>query len=238
MLTRRQVLVSAALIGLPVAATLPFPAAARGSLTLGLLQSREPFMDPHDIAGSRDRAFSAYRSLIRRSLDEHGSLDWLAGGAFPLSGPGPFPATGLERVALSEGCPEMRSLSSLVKAHRLRLTLGAWWRDAGIGIVPRLLLFDSGGRWRVVPQPNDQAHASVLLQMPALPGNPSRLAGLAEQCRRQRRYGAWIEMLRGPVAPPGTPLATFGGSTIIGPDGRVTARASVSAESCLIAEVP
>lgn len=237
MITRRELLGSTALLALPAATALAFPAAPGGSLKLGLLQSREPFVDPYDIAGSRGRALDAYRLMIQRSLDEHGSLDWLAGGAFPLSGPGPFPETVLEHVALSEDCPEMRLLSSLAKAHRLRLTLGAWWRDAGIGIVPRLLLFDSGGRWRVLAQPDGRAHSSVLVHMPASPGNPSLIEGVADQCRRQFRFGMWVEMLRGPLAPPGTPPAMLGGSAIIGPDGGLLARASVSAESCLVAQL-
>ena len=194
-------------------------------------------MDPHDIAGSRDRAFSAYHSLIRRSLDEHGSLDWLAGGAFPLSGPGPFPAPLLEQVALAEHCAEIQSLASLAKVHRLRLTLGAWWRATGIGVVPRLLLFDSGGQWQTLPPSEKSPFESVQLHMPASPGNSSSLAGLAARCRRQRRYGAWIEMMRGPAAPPGACPAMSGGSAIVGPDGGLIARASVSEESCLVAEV-
>jgi len=236
-LTRRQLLGSVAALGMPVAAAMPFPVAPRGGQKLGLLQSREPFMDPHDIAGSRDRALSAYRLLIQCSLDEHGSVDWLAGGAFPLSGPGPFPAPLLEQVALAEDCAELQSLASLAMAHQLRLTLGAWWRETGIGVVPRLLSFNSGGQWQALLPPEKWPSESVQLQLPASPGNPSLLAGLAARCRRQHRYGALIEMMPGPAAPPGARPAMSGGSAIIGPDGGLIARASMSAECCLVAEV-
>ena len=222
---------------MPVATTLACPAAPRGRLKLGLLQSREPFMDPHDIAGSRERALNAYRSLIRRSLDEHGSLDWLAGGAFALSGPGPFPPSLLEQLALGERCPEIQSLASVAQAHGLRLTLGAWWRDTGLGVLPRLLVFDSDGRWRALRPSPQWPPENVRLSMPASPISPASLQCLAATCRQQLRYGAWIETVRGPAHPPGAPLTMVNGSTIIGPDGRFIARASATAENCVVAEI-
>ena len=219
---------------MPVAAAVPLPDEPRSSLRLGLLQSRQPFMDPYDIAGSRDRAFSAYRVLIRRSLEEQGPLHWLAGGAFPLSGPGPFPEPVLEQLALTERSAEVKWLKSFAKTHRLRLTLGGWWQDTGTGIANRLLMFDSRGQCRALPPYEHWASESVQLHMPAQFAIPS-LSGFAANCGRLNRYGAWIETLQGPAAPPGAP-AMFGGSAIIGPDGGLLAQAGLQ-ESCLVAEV-
>lgn len=215
---------------------LPLPGTQSRERKFGLLQSREPFIDPHDVVGSRDRALVAFRMFVERSLDEYGPLDWLAGGAFPLSGPGPFRQPLLQQVALSKDCPEMRSLASLATTHRVRLTLGAWWHDAGTGVAPRLIVFD-GGPWRVLRKPDQRASAGALLQMPASPGNSSLLTDLADQCRQQYRFGVRVETLRGPSTPPGAPTMVVGGSAIISPDGRSIARASPTAETCLVAEL-
>ena len=237
MLTRRQLLVSAAVLGLPVAAAArTSPDLSRGRLSLGLLQSREPFIDPQDIAGSRARAFNAYRVLIQRSLDQQGALDWLAGGAFPLSGPGPFPEPVLKQLALTDSCTEVASLAALARNCRLRLTLGAWWQETGTGAVPRLLVFDGSGQYRTQPPPGNRACDGMQLHMPAWAGVQS-MAALAAQCRRQARYGVRIEMLRGPAAPPGARPAMSGGSAIIGPHGKLIAHAGPQAETCVTAEV-
>lgn len=236
MLTRRQLLVSSTVLGMPMATALALPDVSRKGLRLGLLQSREPFMDPQDIAGSRERAFSSYGVLIRRSFDEHPSLDWLAGAAFPLSGPGPFTRPALEQIALTESCAELKSLALLAKARRLKLTLGAWWKASDTSVVPRLLTFDSSGRWRVLPRTENRAFENLQLHLPAGCGSPS-LAGFAEQCRQLNRYGARIEMLRGPTAPPGVRSATGTGSAVISPEGQLLAQADQSDECCLEAEV-
>ena len=236
MLTRRQLLLSAAVISMPVAAAMSLPGERRGVLRLGLLQSRQPFMDPHDIAGSRERAFRAYRVLMRRSIEEHGRLDWLAGGAFPLSGPGPFPQPFLERLALTEHSAEVQWLKDFARTHRLRFTLGGWWRETGNGIAYRLLMFDDRGQHQALPPSQESVPEAVQLHMPAHCGIPS-LSGFAAECRRRQRYGAWIEMLQGPVSPPGARPAMFRGSAVVSPDGALLAHADIQAESCLVAEV-
>jgi hypothetical protein len=237
LITRRQLLGSTAVLALPAATALAFPAAPDSRLRLGLLQSREPFMDANDIAGSRARALEAYRLLIQRSLDKHGPIDWLAGGAFPLSGPGPFEARLLAGIALSAEFAEVRSLAALARENRLRLTLGAWWREPGIGVVPRLLFFERDGHWRVVLPNQQRPSARVHLRAPETPGTPPTLATFAEQCRRRQCHGAWTETLRGPAFPAGAPLPIRNGSAIIAPDGRAVARAGLTAESCLVATV-
>lgn len=234
MLTRRQLLISAAVLGTPVAA-LALPDKP-GVLRLGILQSRQPFVDANDIAGSRERAFAAYRVLVRRSLDEHGRLDWLAGGAFPLSGPGPFPRALLERLALTEHSAEVQWLKSLAKTHRLRFTLGGWWRDAEGAVEERLLTVDRHGEWRVSATAERGAPEQLQLHMPARHGMPS-LSGFATECGRQRRYGAWIEMLQGPALPPGVRPPLLRGSAVVGPDGGLLAHAGMQTETCLVAEV-
>jgi len=233
-LTRRQLLISAAVLGTPVAA-LALPDKP-GVLRLGILQSRQPFVDSNDIEGSRERAFAAYRVLVRRSLAEHGRLDWLAGGAFPLSGPGPFPQALLERLALTEHSAEVQWLKSLAQTHRLRLTLGGWWRDTTGGIEKRLLSFDSRGQCRALPTCGREVLERLQLHMPAQHGMPS-LSGFAAECARQRRYGAWIEMLQGPELPPGVRPPLLRGSAVVAPDGGLLAHAGLQAESCLVAEV-
>lgn len=237
MLTRRQLLVSAAAIGMPVAAAaVPFPDAPRDSLRLGLLQSWQPFMDPHDIAGSRERAFTAFRVLIRDSIAEQGSLDWLAGGAFPLSGPGPFPEPVLAQLALTPHSPETKWLKSFSKAHQVMLTLGGWWREAGTRIAYRQLMFNSFGQCQALQPSEHWAGERVQLRMPARCGTPS-LSDFAAECGRLGQYGAWIETLSGPVAPPGAPPAMLRGSAVVAPDGGLIVHAGTQAESCLVANL-
>ena len=236
MLTRRQLLLSAAAISMPAAAAIALPGAPRSSVSLGLLQSRRPFMDPNDVTGSRERAFAAYRVLVRRSLAEQGRLDWLAGGAFPLSGPGPFPQPVLEQLALTPHSAEVKWLKSFAKAHQVSLTLGGWWRDTGTGIAHRQLMFDSAGQCRALPPSEYWAAEGVQLLTPVHPGMPS-LSDFAAECSRLHRYGAWIEMLQGPVAPPGALPAMFSGSAVVGPDGGLIAHAGIQEESCLVAKL-
>lgn len=238
MLTRRQLLLSAAAIGIPVAASIPLPLAGepRNGLRFGLLQSRQPFMDPHDIAGSRERAFTAYRVLIRRSLEEHGPLDWIAGNAAPLSGPGPFSQPVLEKLALSEASTEVKWLKGFTEAHRMRLTLGGWWQGAGGGIAYRLLDFDNRGKCRALVPSERWVSEGVQLQMPAHCGTPS-LSGFAAECGRLHHYGAWVEPLQGPAAPPGVPSVLLPASAVVGPDGQLIAHAGRQTESCLVVEV-
>ena len=221
---------------MPVAAAIPLPVEPRSGLRLGLLQSRQPFVDAHDIAGSRDRSFSAYRVLVRRSLEEHGRLDWLAGGAFPLSGPGPFPEPILQQLALTQRSPEVKWLKSFSSRHQLKLTLGGWWRETGTGIVYRQLMFDSRGQCRALQPSRRWGSESLQLHMPAQRGIGS-LSGFAAECGRLRHYGAWIEVQRGPAVPPGARPAMCQGSAVVGPDGGLIACADTQAETCLVAEL-
>jgi hypothetical protein len=223
---------------MPVAAAaVAFPDEPRRSVRLGLLQSRQPFIDPHDIAGSRDRAFTAYRVLTQQSIEEHGPLDWLAGGAFPLSGPGPFPEPVLAQLALTQHSAEVAWLESFSKTHQVRLTLGGWWRGTGMGIAYRQLMFDSLGQCRALHPSKQWAAESVQLHMPAHCTTTPSLSGFAAECGRLHRYGAWIEMLSGPVAPPGAPPVRLRGSAIVAPDGGLIAHAGTQAESCLVANL-
>ena len=222
---------------MPLAAAVPMPDAPRGRLRLGLLQSRQPFIDPYDIPGSRERAFSAYRVLIRRSLEEQGPLHWLAGGAFPLSGPGPFPAGVLEQLALTERSAEVSWLRSFARRHRLRLTLGGWWQDTGTHVANRLLTVDSRGQCQV-SRPNEHG------------------AGKDCGCKCQRRTASsrYCQVLPPSVA--GSIAMAHGskrftdphclracarrsahGSAIVGPDGALLAHAGVQTEGCLVAEI-
>ncbi len=236
MLTRRQLLLSAAVLGTSAGIALPLAAQPNGSLRLGLLQSRRPFVDPYDIAGSRARAFHAYRTLVRRSLNGRSDLDWLAGGAFPLSGPGPFPLPVLEQLALSEHSTEFQWLSKLARAQRISITLGVWWRDSHNHIAHRLLEFDRNGAGQALLPEEYFGAKGIQLHMPEVTSTPS-LAALASQCGRLGLYGAWVEMPQGPVLPPGVPLAAVPGSAIIGPDGRLMAQADSQTEACLVAEL-
>ena len=237
MFTRRQLLVSAAAVGIPVvAAGIPLPAGHRG-LRLGLLQSQQPFIDLNDIAGSRERAFSAYSVLIRRSLEDKGPLDWLAGGAFPLSGAGPFPPSIMKQLALTEGSPEVQSFKSLAKTHRMKLTLGGWWRETGMGFAYRQLIFDGRGEFRALLPTQQSVSERVQLHLPTHRGSPSLRPGFARQCGHLHRYGAWIEMLQGPAAPPGAQPVMCGGTAIIDPNGELIARASAPTESCLVTDL-
>lgn len=237
MITRRQLLGSTALLALPAATALALPIEPGSRLRLGLLQSREPFVDPHDIAGSRVRALDAYRLMIQRSLGEHGSLDWLAGGAFPLSGPGPFGQRLLAGLALSAACAEVQSLAAVAKANRMRLTLGAWWRGPRNGVVPRLLCFEPDGRWQALLPASQRLFARVQPRTPVAPGTTSSLAKLAQHCRLRQCYGAWTETLCGPALPPGAPPPVRSGSALISPAGRPIARANIQEETCLVAVV-
>jgi hypothetical protein len=236
LVTRRQLLVSAAAISMPVAAAIPWPDEPRGRLRLGLLQSRQPFMDPHDIAGSRERAFSAYRVLIRRSLEQQRPLHWLAGGAFPLSGPGPFPGRVLEQLALTERSAEVTWLKSFTRRHRLRLTLGGWWQEPGANAAHRLLTFDGRGQCQVSPPSEHWVGESIQLHV-STPRGVSSLPRFARQCGRLHHHGAWIETLQGPVLPPGVRPPMPYGSALVGPDGRLIAHAGAQTECCLVAEV-
>ncbi len=226
MLTRRELLLSVGAMALPLSV------AAHGATRLGILQSRSPFMDEHDLRGARARAFAAYRVLLRRSVEQHGPLDWLAGGAFPFSGPGPFRA--LERVALTERSEEVRWLASFARNHGLQLSLGAWWSEPGQTVVPRLLIFDRDGGYEVRHLHLTAAITGLHFELPqrreVSPGD------LAAMCRQRRSCGVRIEMLSGPPAPPGA-ASTSAGSFIVGPDGVVLAKADGHTEACLVATV-
>lgn len=227
MLTRRELLLSVGAIGLPLSV------AAHGATRLGALQSRAPFMDENDLCGARARAFAAYRVLLRRSVEQHGPFDWLAGGAFPLSGPGPFRA--LERVALTKHSEEVRWLSSFARTHRLQLTLGAWWLEPGHEVAARLLIFDRDGGYRARPLYSTGAITGLHFQLPDRHEKPQ--GDLAAMCQQRRSYGVRIEMLAGPPAPPGAGPSISAGSFIVGPDGIVLAKADVHTEACLVATV-
>jgi hypothetical protein len=221
---------------MPLAVALPVPETPRRQLRLGLLQSRVPFIDFRDVAGSRDRAFEAYRVLIRRSTQAQGALDWLAGGAFALSGRGPFPGPVLEQLALDRNSAEIKEFSSWARAQRLNLTFGAWWRDSGTAIAHRMISFDSSGSLRVSAATDHLLSEGIEMNVPAEYCGPS-LKELAAQCRKRGSYGASVEMIYGPDIPPGACPAQSRGSAVIGPDGAVLAYADAVAETCLVADV-
>lgn len=234
MLTRRQLLLSAGALGLPMAAALPLPYAKNGGTRFGVLQSRAPFIDEQDLRGSRQRAFIAYRGLVRRSLEQHGPLDWLVGGAFPLNGPGPRSATVLEQLALSGDSPEIGWLASLAQSERLTLALGVWWRQPRVGVSQRLLVFEQDGQYRSLSSRPVTALEYLHLEMPQSRGTPR--FDLAALCLRKRTYGVRIESPTGPLLPPGARAVEFEGSLIIGPDGVVLASANPRIETCLVTE--
>lgn len=236
MLTRRELLLLSGAFGLPLTATLSLPAASNGGMRLGVLQSRAPFIDERDLRGSRERAFDAYRMLLRRSVQQHGSLDWLAGGAFVLSGPGPLPAATLEYLALTADSAEVEWLASFARDHGLRVTVGAWWREPGADVAPRLLVFESDGAWSSQSARSIQAFDRVNLQMQATRGTSN--ADLAVLCRRQRSYGVRIATLIGPTSPPGARAPAFDRSTIIDANGDSVAFADPQTETCLVAAIP
>jgi hypothetical protein len=203
-----------------------------------LLQSAQPFIDLHDLGGSRQRAFAAFRALLERSAMDHPPLDWLAAGAFPLSGPGPFTAFVLARFALDDSCAEISSLASLVAELELRLTLGAWWREPGGFIAPRFLVFDRQGTWQVLQAPAAQrlaGESGLRVNMHTRPCSESER--FADQCRRLGVYGARIEPACNPAPPPGVSTPINGGSQLVAPDGRVLARAKTQGETCVVTEL-
>jgi hypothetical protein len=236
MLTRRELLLLSGAFGLPMTVALSAPAARNGRLRLGVLQSRAPFIDERDLRGSRERAFDAYRALLRRSAQQNGSLDWLAGGMFVLSGPGPFPAPTLEYLALTAHSAEVDWLASFAQDHGLRVTIGTWWREPGADVAPRLLVFEPDGVWWPHSTRSIQAFDRVNLQMPATRGASN--ADLAVLCRRQRSYGVRIATLIGPSSPPGARAPAFDGSTIIDANGVSVAFADPHVETCLVAAIP
>jgi len=226
-LSRRELLLSVGAISLPMTVT------ANGATRFGALQSRVPFMDEHDLRGARTRAFDAYRVLLRRSMEQRGPFDWLAGGAFPLSGAGPFRS--LEQVALTERSEEVQWFTSFARSHRLQLTLGAWWLKPGVEVTPRLLNFDRDGGFSVHSQCSTRSMSGLHLELPERRDMPQ--GELTAMCRQRRSYGVRIEMLTGPPSPPGAKASTSGGSFIIGPDGKVLASVDGQTETCLVAMV-
>lgn len=236
MLTRRQLLASSLALGMPITAATPFSRAAGRKLRLGVLQSQAPFIDLYDLAGSRQRALSAYRVLIRSSLAEHGRLDLLVGGELPLSGPGPFSEDVLEQLALSEQCAEVSAFERLAKAHQLRLTLDVWWRGIGGRVARRLLTFNESGHWHTFEHAAIQLLDGVALHATGRFSSPS-LADLSDECRSHARHGVRIAALHGPAAPPGAVPAFFNGSALVGPDGLLIAQMRTQTETCLLAEL-
>jgi hypothetical protein len=235
-LTRRQLLASSLALGIPISAATPFQQAAGRRLRLGVLQSQVPFIDPYDIAGSRQRALSAYRVLIRRSLSEHGPLDWLVGGALPLSGPGPFSERVLGQLALSEHCEEVRAFARITTAHHLRLTLDVWWRGIDGRVARRLLTFHESGHWHTGKHASIQVCEGVALHKTGRYSSLS-LADLSDECRSHARHGVRIATLYGPAAPPGASPAFFNGSALLGPDGSLITQTRTQREACFVAEL-
>lgn len=235
MLTRRELLLLSGAFGLPMTAALSLPAASNGGLRLGVLQSRVPFIDERDLQGSRERAFDAFRTQLRRSVEPHDSLDWLAAGAFVLSAPGPLPAATVESLALTAQSAEVEWLASFARGHRLRLTLGAWWRESGSDIAPRLLVFESDGAWRSQSMRSIHVLDRVYLQMPAT--QCMSHAGLAAWCRRRRSCGVRIATVSGPDLPPGAREPASDGSAIIDAYGVSRAIADPRAETRLVAAI-
>ncbi len=227
MLTRRELLLSVGAFGLPVR----YP--AQGSTRFGALQSRSPFMDEQDLPGSRARAFAAFRVLLQRSVQRYGPFDWLAAGALPLSGPGPFGSP--RQIALHSHSEEVQWLTAFAHSQRMQLTLGAWWSATGHEVAPRLLVFDRDGELRVSPRRALHAVAGLGLELPERP--ELRYADLTALCRQRRSYGVRIETLAGPPVPPGAMPFAGSGSFIVGPDGRAVAAADRYAEACLVAMI-
>ena len=261
MLTRRQLLVSAGLLGsasVSLAAALPLPRAAigRNGLQLGLLQSAQPFIDTQDLAGSRQRAFTAFSLLLQRSADQHPQLDWLAAGALPLSGPGPFPPAVLAQLALDSHSAELAWLADFAGERRLRLTLGTWWRDSATVIKPKasniassalplpvsptpgLLLFEPDGGWQLLPaSAAQQLGAEAGLQLHASARWRSDAEQLASRCARLGLFGARIEPACTPAPPPGAHAFNGGATALYAPDGRLIAHADSRGETCVLGQL-
>lgn len=230
MTTRRQFLLATGVLGTPLASLLPFPAAGQGSLRLGLVQVRAPFVDQRDLGGSRARAFTALRVLLQRSLAEQGPLDWLATSALPLSGP--LPAGSIGSFALSDDDAEMAWLARFAVEHGLQLELSAWCRDRRCRAALRRLRFEPDGTrsshpYRAATGP---ARPGLALDTEFRPGSDTMLA---ERCRRYAVYGAGIATCQGPKLPPDVPALHVGTTRFVDPGGRVLAQLSPGDEGCL-----
>ena len=235
MLTRRELLLSSGAFILPMTTVMSLPAASNGGLRLGVLQSRAPFIDERDLQGSRERAFDAFRTQLRSSVERHGSLDWLAAGAFVLSRPGPLPASTVESLALTAQSTEVEWLASFARERGLRLTLGAWWKKSGFDVAPRLLVFESDGAWRSPSMRAMHVLDRVNLHMPVTQSMSH--AALAAWCRRRRSCGVRIATLTGPDLPPGARQPAMDGSSIIDAYGVALAIAEPHSETCLVATI-
>ena len=203
--------------------SVPERAGLRDEVRMGVLETRTPFIDTNDLSGSRARAFNTYRLSIESSLLKQGPQDWLAGAACALSGFGPFATRALGALALDEQSAEVGSLASLAKAHRLKLTLAAWWRGSDNGITAQMLIFDSNGQLSVQPFQEYCELDGVQLFMPVRRSIP--IADIAKLCRQTGSFGVCVEARPATVLPPGAPALPQVGSYVIDPDGRLLARA-------------
>ena len=228
---RRQFLFASSALGLPLASVLPLPALGRPSLRLGLLQVREPFVDPRDPQGSRRRAFSALQVLLQRSLAEREPLDWVATSAFPLSGPLAYES--IEDCSLTADSDELLWLRQFADQHALRISLTAWYRADYRDAVPALL--DIGPDGSIVQRPMRAEYRAGSNHGLALDTGlrPGRDTALAERCRRLRLYGAGVAACHGPNPPPGVPVAHCSTTRFIDPSGRVRAQLPPGEEGCL-----
>ena len=218
---RRQFLLAGSALGLPLASLLPVPAVGHRGLRLGLLQIREPFVDPHDPKGSRQRAFSALRALLQRCPAEERPPDWLVTSAFPLSG---RPAREwLEDFSLTADCEEILWLRRFASRHTSRLSLTAFYRAPRREAAAVLLDFLPGGG--IVRRPLRTACGAYTSDGFAVdPGlRPGSDAALESHCRRLRVYGAGIAARTGPDLPPGAPVTHRSRTRLIDPTGRVRA---------------
>ncbi len=229
MWTRREVLVAAGLIGtftaaVPAAQRLPAPAGRGGALRVGLLQSAPPFVDGHDLGGSRERAFAALMVQLARSMSVCSRLDWLALGTSPLAAAALLPTRARDAFALEPRSAEIDALRAFARRHELRLTLGAWWRERGVHSEPRLLALEGDGRL-----------------------STHRLEGVADgpaartfcvACARLGLPGAWIEPAADPATAPNVSAPVGGGTRLLGADGRTLAAAKTQFETCVVGELP
>ena len=240
MLTRRQLLVSAAVLGTPTALALPVSGERHHRHRMvGLLQNQRPFVDEHDIVGSKARAYIAFRVLLERSLKDNPEIDWVLGSAFPLTGPGPFPKGMLGQLALFDGAEEIRWLKSLAHDHAVSLSFGAWWRTADGRVTQQLLSFAPDGHFqahRPGHPPVQFIAAPESIRVPE-PHRRQTFAKFAAECGHRCEYGAWVEDLRYPTTLPDVPRGQGPVSALIGPDGQPIVVTESTRESCLVASL-
>jgi hypothetical protein len=229
--TRRQFLLATSVLGQPLASVVPLPALAQPRARLGLLQLHGPFIDEHDLKGSRARAFAALKSLLQRSLEEHGPLDWLATSALPLSGR--IHPRLADQLSLKPECDELIWLRRFATEHALSLQLSAWYRDWQGEPAPLMLRFEPNDKNSVQPLRSDiglTRRLGLALDTDLRPGSDLLLA---KRCRRLGLHGAGIVASHGPGLPPGAPATHCGTTRFVDPGGRVQTQLPPGIEGCL-----